>query len=87
MPLITVKPIQYVPEALGAWKGRMPGIVDNMALVLPGGAEKVEKRFLACFNGINVIEFFIKHENGYLYMRPAQSFRFGLGSRELGTGS
>jgi hypothetical protein len=56
-PLISVKPIQYVPEALGAGKWDMPCIVEDMALVLRRGAEEVEKGLLGCFNRKIIIEF------------------------------
>ena len=47
----------------------MPGIVNDVALPLRRSAEEVEKRFLVCFNRINIIEFSIEHENGYFHMR------------------
>ena len=68
-PLISFKPIQYVRDALGAWKCDMPCIVEDMALVLRRGAEKVEKGFLGCFNRKEIIEFSIEHENRYFHMR------------------
>lgn len=68
-PLISVKPIQYVPDTLGAWKCDMPCIVEDMALVLRRSAEAVEKGLLGCFNRKKIIEFSIEHENRYFHMR------------------
>ena len=68
-PLISIKPVQYVPEALGTRKRVMPCIVEDMALVLRRSAEEVEKGLLGCFNRIIIIEFPVEHENRYFHMR------------------
>ena len=47
----------------------MPCIIKDMALVLRRSAEEIEKGLLVFFNSIKIIEFSIKHENRYFYMR------------------
>ncbi len=68
-PLISVKPIQYVPDALSARKCHMPCFIQDMALVFGRSAEEVKKGLLARFDRIIIIGFSIEHESRYFYMR------------------
>src|SRR5262245_64384238 len=67
-PLVLVQPTQdFADQVQSSLQIHVTAIKEDVALVLCGGTERVEKRHLGCVHGENEVVAPVEHQYGYFH--------------------